>query len=108
MNPVRIVLVCSFGLSTSLLVKAMETVAMADGLVVDVKAIGTSELADHAPRADVLLLAPQVRYIRPTLEKYGKPQGVIDGVSYALADGNKALRQALRLYEEAHAEGGSR
>jgi PTS system cellobiose-specific IIB component len=96
----RIALVCSFGLSTSLLVQAMERAATAAQAKVDIFAIGTSELAERAETTDVFLLAPQVRYMRPTVEKYGKPVGVVDGMIYATADGAKALRQALSLFQE--------
>ncbi|MFC4768349.1 PTS sugar transporter subunit IIB [Effusibacillus consociatus] len=96
----QIALVCSFGLSTSLLVQAMERSAIDKAADVEISAIGTSELAEKAESVDVFLLAPQVRYMLPTVAKYGKPVGVVDGLVYATADGSKVLEQALRLGAE--------
>lgn len=95
----RIALICSFGLSTSLLVQSMEREAVQKELDIEVSAIGTSELADTSNTVDIFMLAPQVRYMFKTVEKYGKPVGIVDGMTYATADGAKVLKQALLLLE---------
>jgi cellobiose PTS system EIIB component len=95
----RIALICSFGLSTSLLTDRMAHAAAVEGIEVHVQAIGASELSDVVEEVDVLLLAPQVRYMKPSVEKYNKPVAVIDGFAYAMADGTKVLQQAVGLLE---------
>ncbi|PWK16035.1 PTS sugar transporter subunit IIB [Tumebacillus permanentifrigoris] len=96
----KIVLVCSYGLSTSLLVHSMESAAKEIGAPVQVRAVGSSEVPDIAEETDVFLVAPQVRYLLPTIHSHGRPAGVIEGRTYALADGAAALRQALALLEQ--------
>ncbi|MBL0387339.1 PTS sugar transporter subunit IIB [Tumebacillus sp. ITR2] len=95
-----IVLVCSFGLSTSLLVNSMETAAKEAGVQAQIRAIGSNEVQDHVEEADVFLIAPQVRYLMNSIAAHGRPAGVIEGRTYALADGAGALRQALALMEQ--------
>ncbi|KEO85175.1 PTS sugar transporter subunit IIB [Tumebacillus flagellatus] len=96
----NIVLVCSFGLSTSLLVNSMETAAKEAGAQVRIRAIGSNEVPDVVDETDVFLIAPQVRYLLNGIAAHGLPAGVIEGRAYALADGRAALHQALSLLEQ--------
>lgn len=94
MQPLRILLVCSFGMSTSLLVRSMKQAAANRGLAVLVESAGTDEIPRARGRFDVLLLGPQVRYAEVKARETGLPVGVIEGLVYALAQGDKALDQA--------------
>lgn len=98
MQPLRVLLVCSFGLSTSLLTQAMAEAASARSLPLVVESAGTDRLGP-ALKADwdVVLLGPQVRYAEAGARRAGLPVGVIDGFVYATADGNAALAQAMAL-----------
>jgi PTS system cellobiose-specific IIB component len=96
----KIVLVCSYGLSTSLLVQSMESAAREAGAQVQVRAVGSNEVSDIAEVTDVFLIAPQVRYLLNSISAHGRPAGVIEGRTYALADGAAAMRQALALLEQ--------
>ena len=96
----KIALICSLGLSTSLLLTKMETAAKQQGVELDLVALGSSELSDEADSVDVFLLAPQVRYMIGTVQKYGKPVAILDGMIYALADGAQALAVAQQLAAE--------
>lgn len=78
---------------------AMEKVVEEQALDIKIKAIGSSELADEAEGVDVFLIAPQVRYMKGSVEKYGRPVAVIQGPVYALADGAQALKQVAQLLE---------
>ncbi|MGB8953951.1 MAG: hypothetical protein WCC10_01135 [Tumebacillaceae bacterium] len=101
----KIALICSLGLSTSLLLTKMEAAAEKQNLQHELVALGSSELSEEAEGVDVFLLAPQVRYMIGTVQKYGKPVAVLDGMIYALANGEKALEVALQLAAES---GGAR
>lgn len=95
----RILLVCSFGMSTSLLLEAMRQAAEKRGLGVTIEAVGTGEVRNIVPSYSVILLGPQVRYAEVSMKKFGKPVGIIDSFVYATAQGDKALDQALALME---------
>ncbi|WP_300383305.1 PTS sugar transporter subunit IIB [Clostridium sp.] len=97
----RIVLVCSAGMSTSLLVSKMETVAKAKGIDCTINAYGESQLKNHENEIDVLLLGPQVRFLLNKMkEKFTNrniPVEVINTVDYGTMNGEKVLNRALEL-----------
>lgn len=93
----RVALVCSFGMSTSLLQESMERAARAHSLDMVVEAVGTAEVRQHPESYDAILLGPQVRYARQSLARLGKPLAVIDPFVYATANGEEALRMLLAL-----------
>lgn len=61
----NILLCCSAGMSTSLLVSKMEQSAKKQGIDCKIWAIATSEVNDEIENADVVLLGPQVRFLLP-------------------------------------------
>ena len=82
-----IMLVCSAGMSTSLLVTKMQKAAEAKGI-----------------DSDVLLLGPQVRFMKADFEKRLEPKGipldVINMADYGMMNGEKVLDQAITLIGE--------
>lgn len=98
MQPLRVLVVCSFGHSTSLLTEAMAEAAAEKHIPLVVDSAGTDKLTKSVSTAwDVILLGPQVRYAEATARRTGLPVGVIDGFVYATADGGAALAQAMGL-----------
>ena len=97
----RILLVCSAGMSTSLLVTKMEAAAKAQGIECSIKAVGEAELKKHENEIDVLLLGPQVRFIlnkmKIKFEPKRIPVEVINTVDYGTMNGEKVLKQALGI-----------
>ena len=98
-----IMLVCSAGMSTSLLVTKMQKAAEAKGMEADIFAVSASEADQHleSKPVDVLLLGPQVRYeLKNVKAKYpNKPVEVINMQDYGMMNGNKVLDTALKLIE---------
>ena len=95
----KIVLVCSAGMSTSMLVKRMEDAAKLDGLNVDILAVAESEVT-KIQNIDILMLGPQVRYLKSkfkSLEDSGIPVTVIDTVKYGTMNGKAVLEDAKSL-----------
>ncbi|WP_314065761.1 PTS sugar transporter subunit IIB [uncultured Vagococcus sp.] len=98
-----IMLVCSAGMSTSLLVTKMEKAAEAQGIEADIFAVSASDadsnLADK--NVDVLLLGPQVRFMKGQFEQKLAPMGipldVIDMKDYGMMNGENVLKVALNL-----------
>ena len=96
---VKILLVCSAGMSTSMMVKKMQGEAEKRGLESKIWAVGDAEAAENIKEADVMLLGPQVRFLEPKMKGVaeGKPVAVIDMLAYGTMDGAKVLDQALNL-----------
>ncbi|WP_159722755.1 PTS sugar transporter subunit IIB [Enterococcus sp. CSURQ0835] len=103
----RIMLVCSAGMSTSLLVTKMEKAAEAQGMEADIFAVSASEadakLEDSEHPIDVMLLGPQVRFMKSQFEDKlaGKnvPLAVIDMKDYGMMNGESVLKTAMELID---------
>lgn len=101
-----IMLVCSAGMSTSLLVTKMQKAAEAQGLETDIFAVSASEADQQieTKNVDVLLLGPQVRFMKSQFEKKlankAIPLDVIDMKDYGMMNGEKVLAMALQLIDK--------
>jgi PTS system cellobiose-specific IIB component len=97
----KILLCCSAGMSTSLLVEKMKKAAQERQLVCDIEAIPVVEFESRIDEADVVLIGPQVKYKLPQFKKVAdaknKPLDVIDMIAYGMVNGPKVLDQALSL-----------
>jgi len=97
----KIVLVCSAGMSTSLLVVKMKEAAKKQGEEVEIIAVPEVEAKQHIKGTDLVLLAPQVRYLlnkmKQDLDPLGIPVAVIDGLLYGMFNGEGVMKQAMAL-----------
>ncbi len=95
----NILLICSAGMSTSLMVKKMQDTAEARGEEVKIWAVADAAAKDNIPEADVVLLGPQIRFMLPQMKELAgdKPTEVIDMRDYALMNGEAVLNQAMNL-----------
>lgn len=95
----RIMLICSAGMSTSLLVSEMQKSALNQGLDVEIWAVGASGAKKDILKADVILLGPQVRFMKNEFIDLanGKPVDIIDIRAYGRIDGNAVLEQAVKM-----------
>ncbi|XWJ93379.1 PTS sugar transporter subunit IIB [Phytobacter ursingii] len=101
----RIVLCCSAGMSTSLVVTKMGKNAAERGLDLKIYAIAEQALRDeldsHSGEIIAVLLGPQVRFKlaenKKLTDQYAIPIDVIDPVAYGTLNGAKVLDQALNL-----------
>ncbi len=102
----KIMLCCSAGMSTSMLVRKMTEVAAERGLAVEINAFGIAEFDEQFPRYQVVLLGPQVKYMLKTLSEKAATQGIpvqpIDMMDYGMQRGDKVLDYALSLIEAAN------
>lgn len=98
---VKILLVCSVGMSTSLMVNKMKEHADKKGIEVEIWAVPDAEAADNLEKVDVLMLGPQVRFLENKMKEIAgdKPVAVIDMMAYGTMNGEKVLDQALSLIE---------
>lgn len=97
----RIIIVCSWGMSTSLLVDSMQSAAARMQIALIVEALSAGEFAARVEECDVVLIAPQIRHLRKSIEKLaqstGKPVALIEPFHYATMNGKAVLEQALQL-----------
>ncbi len=97
----KIMLVCSAGMSTSLLVTKMQAAAKDKGVEVEIFACSEAEAKSRYHEVDILLLGPQVRFLLPKIQKAVAeshiPVAVIDSVDYGTMNGAVVLEKALKL-----------
>jgi len=97
----KILLCCSAGMSTSLLVEKMKRAAVERQLDVEIDAIPVVEFDTRIIDADVVLIGPQVKYrwakFKEVADAHHKPIEVIDMMAYGMVNGSKVLDQALAL-----------
>ncbi len=98
---VRVLIVCSWGMSTSLLVDSLLTAAEAASYELQVEALSAGEYAVKVDECDVVLIAPQIRHLRKSIEKLaasvGKPVAMIEPFHYATMNGSAVLQQIILL-----------
>ncbi|KLV11254.1 MULTISPECIES: PTS sugar transporter subunit IIB [Photobacterium] len=100
----KILLCCSAGMSTSMLVQKMQKAAQERGLACQIDAHPVSTFEETIQQYDVCLLGPQVRFqleeLRKTAGIYGKPVEAIPPMAYGMMKGDEVLDQALSLMTE--------
>jgi PTS system cellobiose-specific IIB component len=93
-----IMLVCSAGMSTSLLVSKMQKAAAAAGQDVNIFATAAAD-ADNkiaSEHPDILMLGPQVRFMLDDFKKrVDVPVEVINMQDYGMMRGEKVFQHAL-------------
>ena len=102
---VNILLVCSAGMSTSMLVRKMQDAASAKGIETNIWAVGDADSTSESKKADIILLGPQVRFLEKKMKERvenSKPVAVIDMASYGTMNGAKVLESALTSLENFH------
>ncbi|WP_422133777.1 PTS sugar transporter subunit IIB [Endozoicomonas sp. ALD040] len=97
----KIMLCCSAGMSTSMLVEKMREAAESRSEEVEVEAFGASHFDEQVACFDVVLLGPQVKYMLNDLKlraaEYAVPVEAISPVDYGTMNGAKVLGFALSL-----------
>ena len=94
----KIILLCSAGMSTSMLVKKMQEAAAAENYECTIAAYPTSEAKEKASDADLILVGPQVRFAKGKIEEQcpGVPVDVIDMKLYGRMDGKGVIAFAKK------------
>lgn len=100
MKKITVLLMCSSGMSSSILKRNMELAAKE--MDVDLKISAKAESAVNIERdikpADIIMLAPQVRYIKEDIKvkSGGKPVEIISMQDYGLGNGKNVLNSCLK------------
>ena len=111
---IKVLLLCAAGMSSSLLVAAITEAAEAAGVELEVNSYFANivpywDFEEHF--VDVILIAPQVRFMRKSVAKKVEPLGilvqVIDPQNYGMVDGEKIFRQLYEALKARDASGSS-
>ena len=98
---IRVLIVCCWGMSTSLLVESMLTAAQESKVELTVEALSAGEYAAKVETCDVVLIAPQIRHLRKSIESLAtsvdKPVAMIEPFHYATMNGQAVVEQVQRL-----------
>ena len=97
----KILLCCSAGMSTSMLVKKMRQAADIKGIDCEIDALSVNAFEEAIKEYDVCLLGPQVRFqleeLKKIAQEYGKSVDAISPQAYGMMKGDEVLHQALNL-----------
>ncbi|MGX8797307.1 PTS sugar transporter subunit IIB [Fusibacter sp. JL298sf-3] len=97
----RIMLVCSAGMSTSMLVTKMKKAATEQSIDAEIFACSEAEAKEKYGEVDVILLGPQVRFllsnIKKAVESRNIPVAVIDSIEYGTMNGAAVLTKAMAM-----------
>lgn len=100
----RILLVCSAGMSTSLLVNKMKSAAKEKGIDAEIWSVSTNALDENISKADVVLIGPQIRFMLQKVKekgaKYNVPVDAIDPTDYGRCNGSNVLEKAIKMIDE--------
>lgn len=98
----NILLICSAGMSTSMMVKKMSEAAQAQNIEATIWAVAEVEASEEVKKADVILLGPQIRFKLAHIKSLcpEKPVEAIDMRNYGMMDGKAVLQTALSLVKQ--------
>lgn len=98
---IKILLFCSAGMSTSMLVSKMRKAAAEKKIEAYIDAFPEAEMANKIEGIDVALIGPQVKFLLPKAkaicDKKGVPVEVINAVDYGMMNGAKVLEHAIKM-----------
>lgn len=97
----KIILLCSQGMSTGMLVKKMEEAAKEMNYETFIHAYPVAEAERVTKDADIVLLGPQIRFQLNRIKGIANcPVEAIDMVAYGLMDGKKVIDRVKEVIGE--------
>lgn len=97
----KILLLCSAGMSTSMVIKKMKESADRKNIEVEIEAVSSSRFYELLDSYDIFLLGPQIKFQKKEFyeaaKEKNKPLDVIDFKDYGTLNGDKILDFALDL-----------
>jgi len=108
----RIYVVCSYALSSSLLVEKMQELSRERDIPIESRYMSPEKLKENLDKCDVVLLSPQVRFSKSIFQELFEPLGVpvieIPMQIYGLVDAEKAIELAIRSVKNGVRKGGEK
>lgn len=100
----KIVLVCSAGMSSGELVKKMKIISDERKLDLDIKGIGYTDIINEIDGANVILLGPQVKYslrkVVEIVEPRDIPVEIIDHLTYGMRNAEKVIDFIINIIKK--------
>ncbi len=100
----NMILVCQWGASTGMLVEKMREAANKKNIQAIINAYSEASFGEYINDADIVLLAPQVRFKKDVFEEKYKeshiPFLIIETSDYGMLNGEKVLNSALKRIKE--------
>mgnify|MGYP002572139443 FL=1 len=100
---IHIGMFCFTGMSTSVLVSRMNEYAAKKGIACSIEAYPETEVANKAKDLDIVLIGPQIKYMRKRIEQICSPLNVkvmvVSNVDFGRMDAAHVLDEALKLIE---------
>lgn len=100
----KIALVCQHGASTGMCVSKMRESAIRNGIEVQIDAYSDSQMENLVLEKDVILLGPQLGFKKDSFmnqyPEFANRISVIDTMDFGMMDGDKILKNALRIINE--------
>ncbi|MCY6960055.1 MULTISPECIES: PTS sugar transporter subunit IIB [Clostridium] len=98
----KVLMVCSGGMSSAIVVKAIKNEADKKDFPLEIKAVGTSEFEDEVKKDyDLVLIAPQIRHrlevFRTQAKKLNVPIELIVPMGYTPVGAPKVLEQIKKF-----------
>lgn len=96
----KVLLVCSFGMSTSFLTKKMNDMAKEKNIPLTVYARSESAIETELEKADCILIGPQIAYLEEKIRNRvgGKaPVECVDAANFGRMNAAAILKQAIRM-----------
>lgn len=102
----KVLMVCSGGMSSTIVVKAIEKEAAKQNFPLEINAIGTPEYPDEIQKGgfDVVIVAPQVKhrldYFKELGQQYNVPVELIPPTGYTPIGAAKVLNEIIKKYSQ--------
>jgi len=101
--PLRVIMVCAGGLSSSLVETHLRQAAEARGVALEIRSMSVIVLElmelGATPKVSAILVAPQVRFVRRNLERRSAGLGIavlaIEPMDFGMADGEAILDKLM-------------
>jgi len=101
-KPIKVLMVCAMGMSSSLLEAKTKEAAEKAGIPFELKAVAVSDIVLWDPTMtwyDLVLVAPQVFYKRKAIEQTAQPHGIlvraIEPTIFGMVDGEALFKQIM-------------
>lgn len=100
----KVLMVCSGGMSSTIVVKAISDEAKKQDFPLEIEAIGTTQIGEKMEKVDydLLIVAPQVKhrldYFKDIAGKYNVPVELIPPVGYTPMGGPKVLNELIKKH----------
>ena len=103
---ISVLMVCAIGMSSSLIEQKTSKVAEEAGVPFEIRAVDVPEIGrwnfEEKP-VDIVLIAPQARFKKRSVEQAASPFGIIveniDSVAYGMIDGEMIFKQIMDAIE---------